>query len=256
MAAAGEGPSYQASRTQLRPLLENSGGAPLLVELTSPNWPQSKVIVLASGSLLTNFGLVYPENRELLAAIERGSLAAPPTDTEEKLKVGFLSSGPGGPQLSMIDPEDVQPTGLQMLTRWPVNMLTIPALVCGLIFALSLFPILGRPRRTEPPSSSDFDAHIGAVATLMARTDGEQYARVRISEYMVRVRGEEEGPWVLPASRSTPATSPTKPLVDSPGASEPLGDDFAADSAPQPPNAREAEADARDAEADARDTND
>jgi len=103
------------------------------------------------------------------------------------------------------------PSGMEMLTTWPINVVSIHALVCGLLVTLMLFPILGRPQKKPSPTTTDFAAHIDAVAGLMAKTRGEQYAKVRISEYFVRVRGEDTGPWVIPASQSTaelPAVAP------------------------------------------------
>lgn len=190
-------------------LLQTSGGETVVGKVTSPAWPNSQILVVAAGSLLTNYGLLDSAPRELLAQLEQAS--RPSADITAP-KVGFLFTDEFGARVSSLDPEQMGPSGMEMLTTWPINIISIHALVCGLLVTLMLFPILGRPQRKPAPTTTDFAAHIDAVAGLMAKTRGEQYAKVRISEYFVRVRGEDTGPWVIPASQSTaelPAIAPT-----------------------------------------------
>jgi hypothetical protein len=87
-----------------------------------------------------------------------------------------------------------------------------------------LWPTFGRPRNLDRTQQNDFGDHLDAVAALMNKAGGEDYARARISEYMKRMHGETSGPWVLPdapvaARRPPPARkprrqSPSKPAAD------------------------------------------
>ena len=45
--------------------------------------------------------------------------------------------------------------------------------------------------------TGNFGDHLDAVATLMERAGGKKNARVKISDYMKRIRGETAGPWIL-----------------------------------------------------------
>ena len=187
---------YTPSQTdvELKSLLETDAGIPLISEVTSGDWNGSNVIVVSAGSLLTNFGLTDPGAQQIAAQL----LAASNTGMDGSTpKVGFLVSDDMGVSVSSLDPKNMGPTGMEMFTVWPLNLVTIHAAILGLVVCLMLLPIFGRPRRLPPRPTADFSAHIDALAGLMQRTDGEAYAKVRISEYMVRVRGETDGPWVI-----------------------------------------------------------
>lgn len=179
------------------PLLESEDGIPLIARVSHPTWNDSQIVVVAGGSLLNNFGLIQEASQRLAwHVIEAGR---PDDESGEAPVVGFLYSDYQGVMVSSLDPNEMGPSGMEMLTVWPLNLLTLHAAFLGLVTCLILLPIFGRPRRLPPRSSADFASHVDAVAALMTRTSGEDYARQRISEYMIRVRGETEGPWVLPA---------------------------------------------------------
>jgi hypothetical protein len=89
---------------------------------------------------------------------------------------------------------------MELLTVWPMSLVTMHGVILGLVICLMLMPIFGRPKRIRRSKQSHFGDHLDAVAALMNRTGGERYARARISEYMKRMHGETSGPWVLPDS--------------------------------------------------------
>jgi hypothetical protein len=188
--------TYAATATNVdfQTVLRTESEQPLISKVTNQNWPDSEIFVVASGSLLTNFGLVDPRSRKIAEYLIANSSTS---DDSARPKVGFLSSDETGVSVSSLDPVNSGPNGMELFTLWPINLVTIHAAVLGLLVCLMLLPIFGRPRRLPERPSADFADHIAAVAGLMERTGGEQYARVRISEYMVRVRGETEDPWVL-----------------------------------------------------------
>ena len=188
-------------------LLTNDSGIPIVSEITHPTWANSEILVVSAGSLLTNFGLTDPGSQQLagllLAESGRGNDGEVP-------KVGFLASGPMGVRVTSLNPEAAGPTGAELFTEYPLNIVTIHLFLLMSFVCLMLFPIFGRPKRIAPRPTADFAAHIDAVAGLMRRSGGAQYAKVRISEYMVRVRGETDGPWVI-KQKETPPVSVANP---------------------------------------------
>lgn len=197
---------FSDTEVDFTPLLRTETEIPLVARVSHPTWNGSQILVVAGGSLLNNFGLLQGASQRLaLQLIERSrrenGTGRPPT-------VGFLYSDERGVIVSSLDPDNMGPSGMEMLTVWPLNLVTLHAAMLGLVVCLMLLPIFGRPRRLPSRDTADFAAHVNAVAALMARTSGEDYARQRISEYMVRVRGETEGPWVRASQAAEPASAP------------------------------------------------
>lgn len=229
-------PGLSDTEVELDTPLATAGGAAVVARVSDETWNDSQILVVAGGSLLNNFGLLEPASQRLAMRLIDASDVAGRTEAagqtgaawEPKI-VGFLYSDEWGVTLSSLDPSKMGPSGLEMLTVWPLNLVTIHAAVLGLVVCLVLLPIFGRPRRLPPRSNADFAVHIDAVAALMARTSDEHYARAKISEYMTRIRGESEGPWVLPPKTDTSKTD--APKTDAPQAAPPQ----AADSSHNPP---------------------
>lgn len=233
---------------QLRPLISDSRGNPLAVRIFTPDQPPlnddavevdsapvaelneewmedlqaaqlrnrrrsghgigaSEVIVVAGGSLVANFGLVTDEGRQLAKLLlaesaKRADLTKP--------RVGFITSGFSGVPVSSSSDQPQMASGMELLTVWPLSIITIHLALMGIIACIILLPIFGRPRNLREKSNSDFADHINAVAALLHRTNGEQYARQRISEYFRKVRGETAGPWVMPLPA---VVTPPKPVI-------------------------------------------
>lgn len=110
--------------------------------------------------------------------------------------VGFLTTDSAGANVSEVDPEINARTGMELFTVWPLSLIVLHLAVTGFIACMILLPIFGRPRQGKTVSNSDFADHLDAVAVLMSRSGGEEYARRRVSEYMRRIRGETTGQWV------------------------------------------------------------
>lgn len=191
------------------PLLKAADGTVIAARVSSDAWSDSQILIIGGGSLLTNYAMLNAASRDLAGKL----LVATQLDgMSEKRKVGFLYSNDNGVPISSLDPENNSLSGLDIFLVWPMNLILIHGFLLGLAICLRLWPILGRPKQLAELGSTDFADHIRAVAALMSKTRGEQYARVRISEYMVRVRGEQSGPWVLPAG--------TQPVLRPPESSE------------------------------------
>jgi hypothetical protein len=180
-------------------LLDNSDGDSVVAVIQSDQWNDSQIIVVAGGSLLTNFGLARPFGRQLAGRLIQASiLSLDSVDASESLQAGFLTTGWSGVAVSERKPGVPTASGMELLTVWPISLITIHGVMLGLVVCLMLLPIFGRPRRLRRVEQGDFGDHLDAVAALMKKAGGEAYARQRISEYFRRIRDENAGPWGQP----------------------------------------------------------
>lgn len=171
-------------------LLTAKDGSAAIVELTADEWGESKVIVVSNGSLLSNFSLTTPFGQKLASLLidETGVAGG---------NAGFLTTDYLGAIVSDVDPEINAQSGMELFTVWPMSLIMLHLAVIGFVACMILLPIFGRPRESELASPNDFADHLDAVAALMSRSGGEDYARRRVSDYMRRIRGETSGQWVL-----------------------------------------------------------
>lgn len=188
------------------PRLTNESGTTVVAEVTSPRWKDSRIIVVAGGSLLTNYAFTKTANRRLADKIIAASV---PSNSTEPL-AGFLTSTWSQVPVSARRQGVPKASGMELLTVWPLSIVTIHGVMLGLIICLVLWPIFGRPRRVTIAEQTDFGDHLDAVAALMSRSGGEKYARHRISEYLKRMHHETSGPWIEaePAKAPIPLTAP------------------------------------------------
>ncbi|MGB7343960.1 MAG: hypothetical protein WBD20_07090 [Pirellulaceae bacterium] len=225
------------TKVEFDSLVKTESGETIVAEIRSDKWPKSKIIVVAGGSLLTNFAFTQNVNADLADQLiahcvttadgadsaNPKTAVAPSTETDEQI-AGFL--------LSSYDPIPVserkagvpQASGMELLTVWPLSLVTIHVALLGFVVCMILLPIFGRARNVDRGSSSHFGDHLDAVANLMSNSRGEKYARSRISEYMRRVKGETQGEWVLPDPPKAPIVPHQlpKPVVKSPFAEPPV----------------------------------
>ncbi len=195
--------------------LSNAKGETVVATIQSERWDQSRVVVVAGGSMLTNFALTRLAGRELADQIIESSNASVMNDANadgsELPKVGFLTTDWSGISVSERKPGAPIASGMELLTVWPVSLVTIHGILLGLVVCLTLMPIFGRPRRLRRVDHSDFGDHLDAVAALMRKAGGEGFARQRISEYFKRIRGENSGPWVQPDTSEHPSFTMQRP---------------------------------------------
>ena len=195
-------PAVQTSSIQYtrRPLLETKDGTAYVAEVTSKKWNDSRIIVVSSGSLLSNFGLTQRPNQLLADRIIQEVAAA----KNSGLRAGFLNND--GTSLTVSSKDNGVPvaSGMEILTVWPISLLTMHGIFLGLVICLMLLPIFGRPKKISHNQSGNFGDHLDAVAALMKRAGGEKYARSKISDYMKRMRGETTGPWIIKEALPTP----------------------------------------------------
>ena len=170
----------------MQPVLETGLDQTIVAEITSEDWKDSRILVVAGGSLLTNYAFTRPANRQLAEQI----VAAAKIGANDEPTAAFVTS-----RWSMIGVSDGKPgipkaTGMELLTVWPISLVTMHGVMLGLVIGLAVLPIFGRPRRIQVNRQRDFGDHLDAVAALMNRAGDEEFARHRIQEYRRRVHGE------------------------------------------------------------------
>lgn len=186
------------------PLLLDQAGDPIVVEVQAKNWANSRIIVVAGGSLLTN----YAFTREFSRILAEKMIAETTPAGDQDLRAGFMTSNWNRIPVSEAQPTVPAITGMEILTVWPMSLVTMHGVILGLVICLMLFPIFGRPGKVRRSNPNDFGHHLDAVAALMNKTGDERYARSRISEYMKRMHGETSGPWILPDPPTLHAAAP------------------------------------------------
>ncbi len=166
--------------------LKSENGSTIVAEVHSDNWDDSRIVVVAGGSLLTNYAFSKPLNRRLAEKIV--DLSTPTAN--EPPRAAFITSHWSMIPVVESKPDVPRATGMELLTVWPISLITMHGLMLVLIIGLALLPIFGRPKRIQTHRQHDFGDHLDAVAALMNKAGGEEFARGRIREYRKRMHGE------------------------------------------------------------------
>ncbi len=180
---------------EMESLLSTIDDRPLIAEVTKPSWGSSRVIVLSNSSLISNLSLTNNENLTL-AKMLVGELP--------KQNIGFLT-GSNDPRVRKDDNSDQQ-KGFEMLTIWPLNVISLHAVFLGMLVLLAAFPIFGRAKLLPVKSTREFGQHVEAVGGLLFKSQDRFYALATIAEYFRNVRKEPTSPWsnVEPAAQQDP----------------------------------------------------
>lgn len=178
--------SASSESVTLTPLLESQSGQAIVTKITSDNWSGSQILVVAGGSLLTNYAFTRPQHRRLADQLIVSSI---PESTENPT-AAFISSRWSTLPVSDGKPKVPAASGMELLTVWPISLVTMHGVLLTCIIGLAVLPIFGRPRRVRVRRQRDFGDHLDAVAALMNKTGGEEFARQRIREYRKRIHGE------------------------------------------------------------------
>lgn len=166
--------------SDVRVLLQ-SGRDPIITRVWESYYRSgNQVIVVTNGSFLLNLPLVNHEHRKLAGRLI--------DDCGQPGRVAFLESGPGGLPIYEEEPGGGMPTGLEVLTVWPIGCIVMHLAVAGIIFCFARFAIFGRPKELPPDSASDFRKHVDALGELIQRTRDTKFASERLSQYQQSVR--------------------------------------------------------------------
>jgi hypothetical protein len=165
-------------------LLESSDGRPLVAELTRIRWGQSRILLVTNGSLLSNVSMIHKGNREIAKRL---------VDSLPKDKLAFLT-GKFDPPIRTSDQTDRQ-KGFEMLTIWPLNVITLHVVFLGMLILLAVFPIFGRPKQLPQKSTRDFGQHVEAMGGLLYKSQDRFYALSTIADYFRHVKKDTTSPW-------------------------------------------------------------
>lgn len=165
-------------------MLASKSSKPLITVLSKEEWQGSQVILLANSCFISNYSMTHRGNRvlahKLIADLPQG-------------KVGFLTLA-RDPRVSTGDDEEEQ-RGFEMLTEWPLNVISFHAFFLGMIVLASLFPILGSPKKLPELSTQNFAQHVEALGALLFRSSDRFYALTTIADYFRLVRKDPNSPW-------------------------------------------------------------
>lgn len=165
-------------------MLASKSNKPLITVLSKEEWQGSQVILLANSCFISNYSMTHSGNRvlahKLIADLSQG-------------KVGFLTLA-RDPRVSTGDDEEEQ-RGFEMLTEWPLNVISFHAFFLGMIVLASLFPILGSPKKLPELSTQNFAQHVEALGALLFRSSDRFYALTTIADYFRVVRKDPNSPW-------------------------------------------------------------
>lgn len=181
-----------------------------LARITRERWKSSQVLVVASGSLLTNFAMTGGAAPAMASEIQHEIRRASGKAAGGKINVGFLASRFGPVQVSDVTPEIPKTRGWELMTEMPLSLINLHVAFLGIVLCLMLLPVFGRARHVRYHAPTHFGNHLSAMATLMRRSGGTDYAKRQISEYLRRVRGETSGPWVLPPEDAADPEHPSQ----------------------------------------------
>jgi hypothetical protein len=148
---------------------------PLVTRISLNRWNGSQILVVTNGSFLLNLPLVNHEHRKLAGKLINSCGPA--------IKVAFLESGDGGPEILDKEPDVHAPTGFEVFTVWPIGVILLHLTALGMLACITLFPVFGRPRELPPPTSADFGQHVTALGELLELTGDREYAVDRLRHY-------------------------------------------------------------------------
>lgn len=169
---------------KMKSRLTTADDKPLIAEVTKKSWKNSKVLVLSNSSLISNISLTNYENLTIAKKL---------VDELPRNNIGFLS-GSQDPNVRSDDSSDQQ-KGFEMLTIWPLNVVSIHAVFLGMLVLLALFPIFGRAKQLPKKSTREFGQHVEAVGALLHKSRDRFYALATIAEYFRNVRNEPTSTW-------------------------------------------------------------
>jgi hypothetical protein len=174
-------------------LLADDQSRPLVTRLTSDTYPGSQILLVANGYPLLNGALVSPFSRQVARKlIEELSPAE---------RLTFVRYDSMGLLISHSSSDNQGPVGMELLTLWPLNMVTMHLALFGIILCVILLPILGRPQAAPARSLSNFGSHVISTGELLQKSRDTAFAERAIRAYFREVKGESEPSWLREPSQ-------------------------------------------------------
>lgn len=157
-------------------------GEAFAYEVVQP-YRSGRVIVVANGSFLVNYGFVRDGNRELAEQFV--------SEVGTGRPVLFLESGDR--EMSIADEDPANPSTWSWMSAWPLSFLFPHLLAASVLMYFAFVPIFGRPKNLPAPSRNDLGQHVDAIAALLQH-DGNHARMARtMKHYRDNVRQESRG---------------------------------------------------------------
>ncbi len=176
----------EPSANHVEVLLQDDAQRPLIFRITSEDWDEGQILCFANGSMLLNVGAVSANGSQLMAKVV--------DEMPLKAKVGFLETN-SEPSVRETDETIEKFKGFELLTVWPLNVVSIHAVIFGVIVLIAMFPIFGRPRSLLQPSTQDFGSHVQAMGDLLQRSHDRNFALRILRNYFANVKEDPRNPW-------------------------------------------------------------
>ncbi|GIX00679.1 MAG: hypothetical protein KatS3mg111_4011 [Pirellulaceae bacterium] len=170
-----------------RILLSGEDGTPLIYRLVVGPGGSSQVLVLANGAPLLNASIVEPMHQRIGQQLIAACLPA--------RRVAMIRFDQSGLLITDAPDADGRGIGLEMLTVWPLSVITMTAALVGILCCAALFPILGRPQSLPQRRITDFGLHVESLGKLWQRTGDQRFALETLRDYYWHVRGEPPPDW-------------------------------------------------------------
>ena len=166
-------------------LLEASG-IPLVTSVPTGNYEDSRIILVSNGSFLLNYPLTDPKNRKiavkLLEEIE---------SINDQYQFDFFSNESERHAIFLESDVEVresdQPEAAKTIWDWikiaPFNFIIPHFAILAVVACCYMFPIFGRPKRSDFDSPYDFGKHITAYAEMLEKTGNKAYAQELVDSY-------------------------------------------------------------------------
>lgn len=168
-------------------LLASNRQTPLVTQLTSTSFLGSRILLVVNGGPLLNGSLTAALQRKIATKIIQ--------QCQPAKRVAVLVYDQSGIRISNMKEKDPRVAGLEMLTVWPLNILSMHAALLGILVCMVLLPVLGRPQHLPQRSLADFGHHVEALGKMLHQTGDRAYACKAIVDYFRSVRGEPGPAW-------------------------------------------------------------
>ncbi len=151
-------------------LLDTEHG-PFVVRFVSGRAGWGRLLLIANGSFLLNYGLIEPEHWKLVGALL--------DEWGKGKRVVFLSTEP------MEEPSEGQEAlrELPWYLTWPVSLILAHALWWGASLLSAWFPMFGPPARGTAVLAPSMGQHIEALGELLASAADREYSRRVLQEH-------------------------------------------------------------------------
>ncbi len=164
---------FRESKLSAKELL-TVDGQPFAFEVSSPDSPGRKLIVISNGSFLLNLPLLEPEHQKL-ASMVADHVTGDVVFIESDSRWPRVGGGANDPALRWT-----------WIGKAPMNYIVPHFLFWGVLYCFVFYPNFGRPKRIQFHPPKAFRSHVQAVASILGRSKERSWAREIIDMWLKR----------------------------------------------------------------------